>query len=46
MHSAFFQTGLEFLLQHLGVTDLILTGIAAEICVFFTANDAHMRAIG
>jgi nicotinamidase-related amidase len=42
MHSAFFQTGLEYLLQHLGVT-LILTGIAAEICVFFTPNDAHMR---
>ena len=42
-HSAFFQTNLEILLDYLGVTTLILTGMAADICVLFTANDAYMR---
>lgn len=27
----------------LGVSRLILTGIATDICVLFTAADAHMR---
>jgi nicotinamidase-related amidase len=31
------------LLPKLGVTKLILTGIATDICVLFTAADAHMR---
>lgn len=43
MHSGFFATGLEVLLQRLDVRTLILTGIAADICVLFTANDAYMR---
>jgi nicotinamidase-related amidase len=43
LHSAFFQTGLEVLLQRLDAGTLILTGVATEICVFFTANDAYMR---
>jgi nicotinamidase-related amidase len=42
-HSAFFQTNLEILLKYLGVTTLILTGMAGDICVLFTANDAYMR---
>lgn len=42
-HSAFFATTLEILLRHLQVKRLILTGIAGNICVFFTANDAYMR---
>ena len=42
-HSAFFQTNLEILLGYLGVTTLILTGMAADICVLFSANDAYMR---
>lgn len=42
-HSAFFQTNLEILLGYLGVTHLILTGMAADICVLFSANDAYMR---
>jgi nicotinamidase-related amidase len=42
-HSAFFQTPLEILLDYLGATTLILTGMAAEICVLFSANDAYMR---
>lgn len=43
MHSGFYQTTLELLLQHLGASRLIITGLAANICVLFTANDAHMR---
>ena len=42
-HSAFFQTNLEILLDYLGATTLILTGMAADICVLFSANDAYMR---
>jgi nicotinamidase-related amidase len=42
-HSAFFQTNLESLLSYLGAKTLILTGIASDICVLFSANDAHMR---
>jgi nicotinamidase-related amidase len=42
-HSAFFQTNLEILLRYLGATTLILTGMAADYCVLFTANDAYMR---
>jgi nicotinamidase-related amidase len=34
---------LDLLLVHLGVKDLILTGIAGNNCVLFTANDAYMR---
>ncbi|MGN1384982.1 MAG: isochorismatase family cysteine hydrolase [Bacillus sp. (in: firmicutes)] len=42
-HSAFYGTALNTLLFHLGVDHLILTGIAGNICVLFTANDAYMR---
>jgi nicotinamidase-related amidase len=42
-HSGFYLTTLELLLQALGVHTLILTGIAGNICVLFTANDAYMR---
>ena len=42
-HSAFFQTNLEILLGYLGATALILTGMAGDICVLFSANDAYMR---
>lgn len=42
-HSGFFQTSLDLLLDSLGVKTLILTGIAGNICVLFTANDAYMR---
>lgn len=44
-HSAFFGTALHTLLSQLGVNSLILTGIAGNICVLFTANDAYMREI-
>jgi nicotinamidase-related amidase len=42
-HSGFFSTTLEILLEYLGVEAVILAGIAANICVLFTANDAYMR---
>lgn len=43
MHSGFHGTSLEPLLRHLRARRLILTGFAADICVWLTANDAHMR---
>jgi nicotinamidase-related amidase len=45
-HSGFFATGLEVLLQYLDVHWIVLTGIASNICVLFTANDAYMRDYG
>src|SRR5438046_4687391 len=42
-HSGFFSTTLETLLRYLGAQTLILTGIAGNFCVLFTANDAYMR---
>jgi nicotinamidase-related amidase len=42
--SGFYATNLPVLLPKLGVNRLILTGLAADICVLFTAADAHMRA--
>jgi nicotinamidase-related amidase len=42
-HSGFFSTTLDTLLRYLGVRTLVLTGVAANICVLFTANDAYMR---
>jgi len=42
-HSAFYGTPLEFLLDELKVTRLIISGVAADNCVFATAQDAHVR---
>ena len=42
-HSGFYSTSLALLLTHLGTKNLILTGIAGNNCVLFTANDAYMR---
>lgn len=42
-HSGFHSTTLDILLAHLHCDTLILTGIAGNICVLFTANDAYMR---
>ena len=42
-HSGFYSTTLHLLLTHLGTKNLILTGIAGNNCVLFTANDAYMR---
>ncbi|WP_308461532.1 cysteine hydrolase family protein [Sphingomonas citricola] len=40
--SGFYATNLPAILPRLGVSRLILTGVAADICVLFTAADAHM----
>jgi len=42
-YSAFYGTALNTLLHHLNVRHLTITGIAGNICVLFTANDAYMR---
>jgi len=42
-HSGFYSTTLSLLLEHLSTRTLILTGIAANICVLFTAQDAYLR---
>ena len=42
-HSAFYATSFEVLLRYLKAHTLILTGIAGNICVLFTANDGYMR---
>ena len=41
--SGFFSTTLEILLKHLGAQTLILTGLTGDICILFTASDAHLR---
>jgi len=43
MHSGFYQTPLELLLKHLDINTLILTGIATNSCIQYTAHDAKMR---
>ncbi len=42
-HSGFYSTTLDTLLKHLETKTLVLTGIATDICILFTANDAYMR---
>lgn len=42
-HSGFFDTPLSILLAKLGVSKLVVTGLAADGCVLTTATDAHMR---
>jgi nicotinamidase-related amidase len=41
--SAFFGTTLDTLLRDLKTRTVILTGIAADNCVLFSANDAYLR---
>jgi nicotinamidase-related amidase len=43
MHSAFYMTPLEVLLQHLQVETLILTGLTSNSCITASAHDANMR---
>jgi nicotinamidase-related amidase len=42
-HSGFYDTTLDSLLTDLHIRRVILAGIAGDICVLFTANDAYMR---
>ena len=41
--SGFYQTPLELLLNSLKVRRLVMVGFAFNLCVLFTAGDAHMR---
>lgn len=43
MHSAFYMTPLEVLLEHLQISTLILTGLSSNSCITVTAHDANMR---
>ena len=42
-HSGFYHTQLDLLIAYLGTRRIILTGFTTDICVLFTASDAHMR---
>jgi nicotinamidase-related amidase len=42
-HSAFFATPLQLLLEQLKTRRLIVVGLATDLCVLFTAIDAHVR---
>lgn len=41
--SAFYATPLELLLSYLGVKTLILTGVAGNMCILYSAMDAYLR---
>lgn len=43
LHSGFYTTTLDLLLRELGSTKLVITGLATEGCVLFTASDAYIR---
>ncbi|HEX6214417.1 MAG TPA: isochorismatase family cysteine hydrolase [Vicinamibacterales bacterium] len=42
-NSAFFGTTLDTLLKNLGAKTVVLTGIAGDNCVLFSAHDAYLR---
>ena len=42
-HSGFYNTTLPLLLEYLGTKKVIVTGIATDNCVLFTAGDAYIR---
>jgi nicotinamidase-related amidase len=42
-YSAFHGSALDTLLRYLGATELVIAGFAADMCVLFSASDAHMR---
>ena len=42
-HSGFYNTTLDLLLEHLQANTLVITGMATDVCVLFTAADAYMR---
>lgn len=41
--SGFYSTTLDLLLEHLGAQTLIIAGFTGDICILFTAIDAHIR---
>ncbi len=42
-HSGFYATPLAVLLEHLSAKTVIVTGVAGNLCVLFTAQDAYLR---
>jgi nicotinamidase-related amidase len=42
-YSAFVDTDLQLILRSKGITSVILTGVATNVCVESTARDAYMR---
>ncbi|MDQ0159575.1 isochorismatase family cysteine hydrolase [Alkalibacillus salilacus] len=42
-HSGFYGTQLNLMLKDLGIDHLILTGVAGDMCVLFTAKDAYIE---
>lgn len=46
MHSGFYQSPLDLLLRHLGVSSIVLAGLATNSCILCTAHDANMRELG
>jgi nicotinamidase-related amidase len=42
-HSGFYATPLGLLLEDLKIKKLVMTGIAGDICVLFTAHEGHVR---
>jgi nicotinamidase-related amidase len=42
-HSVFYGTQLEYMLRHLGVERLVLTGQVTEQCVLYSALDGYVR---
>jgi nicotinamidase-related amidase len=44
-HSGFYDTTLGTLLTDLKIRRVVVAGIAGNICVLFTANDAYMRGL-
>lgn len=45
MHSAFFHSPLQVLLQQRRIGHVVLTGVAGDGCVLASALDAHMRGL-
>jgi len=42
-YSCFYDTSLDKVLNELGITQLIITGVVTNICILFTAAEAYMR---
>jgi nicotinamidase-related amidase len=44
--SGFYETPLSVLLSSLKIRNVIIAGLATDICILFTAHDAYMRGFG
>lgn len=45
MHSAFFGSPMDILLDKIGVRSVVLAGLATDICIQLTAADAFLRGL-